>query len=662
MLLSLTCAGSLSNGPAISYEDLHKLAFVFGPQVSPDGSRVAYTFGRTNFDQDRRESRIEIYDVASKETHPLPVSRIAVHSPQWSPDGKWLAFCAFDSDMTMQVFASPSSGGDELQISHSKTGVETYSWSPDGKLIAYTAEEEPASGQGTERFNSSFEVGNDPFGSSSLEMPIRLWVVPSSGGAAVCLGKEGRPLQNMLPPATPTCAPEWSRDSKYVFVVSQHTPSYGDAWWTNRIERVTVADGKMTPVTNAPGFELSVAASPTDDRIVYWAQPNTKSEMNRLLVSDVGSGAGVPGKQGREISSAFDINAFLGLWMPDGRSFLTGGDIDDTVGLWTLDLSGKAHRLDLGDVVPSNSFGLDVSVSRTGAIAFAGSSATSPSELYYMATPESKPIAITHANDWLGQFQLGETRTLKWKTDEFEANGIVTLPPDFEATKRYPVVVLLHGGPQMSSHKGFGIENQFLAGQGFVVFEPNYRGSDNLGEKYMQAIWNDAGDGPGRDVMAGLKRLEQEPWIDSKRESLAGWSYGGFMTAWLMGHEHKWKCAMCGGAILDWSAMRALSDFGPMVDLGFRGKLWKDGLARDFAEQSPISYMNRMTTPTLILADTGDQRAPTAQSYVLYQGLRERGIPVKFVLYPVSSHFPSDPVLIIDILRRTVDWVEQWSK
>jgi dipeptidyl aminopeptidase/acylaminoacyl peptidase len=162
--------------------------------------------------------------------------------------------------------------------------------------------------------------------------------------------------------------------------------------------------------------------------------------------------------------------------------------------------------------------------------------------------------------------------------------------------------------------------------------------------------------------MAGLKRLEKESWIDPNKESLVGWSYGGFMTAWLMGHEHRWKSAVCGGAILNWTAMRALSDFGPMVDLGFRGKLWKDGLAKDFAEQSPITYVNRVKTPTLILADTGDQRAPTAQSYELYQSLRERGVPVKFVLYPVESHSPRDPIMIVDVLRRTVDWVERWSK
>jgi dipeptidyl aminopeptidase/acylaminoacyl peptidase len=658
-ILPLACAGlsvqTIRHEP-IGYEDLKKLAFVFDPQISPDGSSIAYTYGNADFDQDRRQSEIRVYDVEGKRTRTLSVRHIAPNSPRWSPDGKILAFCAFDAEMNDQVYLYPLASGDILQVTHSGTGVDTYSWSPDGATIAYTAEEDRPPRTGSDRFNRSFEVGDDPYGVSSSPAAMRLWVTPVSGGEARCLGKAGRPLQEMLPPASATCPPVWSQDGKYLFVVSQKSPSYGDAWWTNRIERVTLVNGEMTPVTNGSGFELSVAASPTEDKIVYWAQTNTKSQMNRLYLSDG------PGRPGRALSASFDVNEFLSVWMPDGRSILTGGNYEDTVGLWVLDLDGKAHRLDLGNAVPANSFGLEVSVSQSGAMAFAGSNPDSPSEIFYMASPDSKPVAITDANGWLADIPRGETRSIDWKSDGYRANGVITLPPAFDPKQRYPVVVELHGGPQDAAHRGFSIQSQFLAGKGFIVFEPNYRGSDNLGERYMQAIWNDAGNGPSRDVMAGLKQLERESWVDSSKESLSGWSYGGFMTAWLMGHESRWKCAVCGAAILDWSAMRSLSDFGPMVDLGFRGKLWKDGLAKEYAKQSPISYVDRMKTPTLILADSGDMRVPTAQSFELYQGLREEGVPVKFVLYPVNRHSPGDPVQIVDVLRRTVDWLNQWSK
>jgi dipeptidyl aminopeptidase/acylaminoacyl peptidase len=639
----------------LTLEDLRKEVFVAEPRLSPDGKSIAVMVIRHNFDEDRSETEIDLVDVSTGAIRTLTHDRRGASSPAWSPDGKQLAFGAVDGSGTPQVFAMPMNGGDPLQVTHAPTGVNSFSWSPGGQSLAYIADEEKPKLTGAAAHNKSFEVVNDPYRTAEAPTASRLWVVPATGGEARCLTKAARPLQSMLPPGAPPNTPNWSPDGKSIYVVTQLTPSYGDAMSTNRVERVSVADGKTTPITNAKGFELFVSANPANDSVAIWNVPDLKSQMNRLSI--VSAGNPTP-----QVVKDPDVNAFLAEWAPDGKSILTGGNHDDTVGLWQVDLNGKSRRIDPPDLVIANFFSLDLALGKTGAMVFTAATATSPSDLYYAPSPDAHPIRLTHFNDFLDSKALGESRVLRWKNDGFEENGIVTLPPSFDSKRKYPLVVFPHGGPEAASLRGFNEWDQVLAAKGYVVFEPNYRGSDNLGEKYMAGIWNDAGDGPGRDVMAGVKLLEKQGFVDPSKESVAGWSYGGYMAAWLIGHEHRWRCAITGAPVLDWSMMRTLGDAKDLITIGFRGALWKDHMAKDYAEQSPISYVDKMTTPTLIMADTGDQRVPTAQSYFLFHALKERGVETKFVLYPAAGHFPGDPVQGEDVIRRIADWLDQHNK
>jgi dipeptidyl aminopeptidase/acylaminoacyl peptidase len=663
MLWAVYVAGSLGlQKPNLTLEDLREEVYVGGARLSPDGQQIAFSVARKNMDEDKYDADVDVYDLRSHELRVLTRDREDAGSPEWSPDGKWLAFSAPDKESKPQVFAFPMDGGDALQITHSPTGVRSYSWSPDGSTVAFVAGEEPPKLEGIAKHNGSFEVGNDPYRTTSKPLALRLWVVPSSGGTARCLTDKGRSLQVVMPPGTPPNEPAWSYDGKYIYTITQDSPSYGDAWIGDRVERVAVADGTMEPVTGAKGFELYVSASPVADKVSYWKVVNVKSGMNRVFTNDVPSGAATPKSDGFNLTSKLDANMFLCAWMPDGKSLLTGSNWRDTVGVWNVGLDGTAHQVDMGGVIPANFFALDLSVGKQGQLVFGGSTADDPSEIFYMESLDSKPVQITHFNDWIKDKNLGAAFVLKWKNEGFEENGIVTLPPGFDPHKKYPLVVLPHGGPQAASLQGFNEWDQTLAADGFVIFEPNYRGSDNLGEKYMQAIWNDAGDGPGRDVFAGIKELEKKPWIDTTKESVAGWSYGGYMTSWLIGHDKRWKCAVDGAPVLDWSFMRALGDGQSGISLNFKGGLWKDGLAKDYAEQSPISYVDRIVTPTLIMADTGDQRVPTAQCFILYNALKERGVTTKFVLFPASGHYPSDPVQGEDVSRRMADWLQTYGK
>ena len=201
-----------------------------------------------------------------------------------------------------------------------------------------------------------------------------------------------------------------------------------------------------------------------------------------------------------------------------------------------------------------------------------------------------------------------------------------------------------------------------MAARGWVVFEPNYRGSDNLGNAYQAAIHNDAGDGPGRDVMAGLAALKSRGFVDDKRIAVSGWSYGGYMTTWLIGHFDGWKAAVAGAPVTDWVDQYNLADGNVQVRYIFGGSPWTGDYMKAYVAQSPITYAGRIKTPTLILSNTGDFRVIPTQAYKLFHALKDNGVVTRFFAYPIPGHNAADPVRARDTWRRWLEWLDGYLK
>ena len=287
---------------------------------------------------------------------------------------------------------------------------------------------------------------------------------------------------------------------------------------------------------------------------------------------------------------------------------------------------------------------LDVSIGPDGALAYVGSTPTRPAELYYRPSPTAASKRLTNLNPDIAALQLGSTEMIAWQFEGYAQNGVLTYPPGFDRTRKYPLVLLIHGGPRGASLLSFSANAQLMAAQGWVVFQPNYRGSDNFGNDYARAIRSDAGDGPGRDVMAGLAAVKQRGFVDESRIGVSGWSYGGYMTTWMIGHYGGWKAAVAGAAVTDRLDQYNLAD-GNGNSESSGGSPWVDPAVMErFRAQSPISYAAQMKTPTLIMSNTGDYRVPITQSYKLYHALKDHGVPTKFIAYPMGGHNANDPV------------------
>ncbi|MFY9572571.1 MAG: prolyl oligopeptidase family serine peptidase, partial [Blastocatellia bacterium] len=351
------------------------------------------------------------------------------------------------------------------------------------------------------------------------------------------------------------------------------------------------------------------------------------------------------------------------IWLPDGKSLLVGANDGTRVSLWLQPLDGPARKLDLAKLSPSSSFWVDVSVGKDGAIAFTATDPTRPAELYYMSASTALPKRLTNLNAEVAGLALGRTEVITWQLEGLTHNGIVTYPPDFSSGKKYPLVLVIHGGPTAASLETFAANAQLMAAKGWVVFQPNYRGSDQIGSVYQRAIINDAGAGPGRDVMAGIEALKQRGFIDTTRIAVSGWSYGGYMTSWLLGNYSGWRVAVAGAAVTDWLDQYNLGDANVRRGAAFGGSPWTDQKRMQaYIDQSPITYASKIRTPTLVMTNTQDFRVTPTQSFKLYHALKDNGVPTRFIAYPIYGHNAADPVRQRDVQRRWIEWIEQYFR
>ena len=654
-LLLLTLS-SLAFAERLSLEKMGDLVRLADPQISPDSKYIAAVVSRANFEENRYDAQLVLVDTATKAQRVLVRDRRGLSSPRWSPDGKRLAFLAqIDGKSQVLALTMEFGGGEAFPLTNAPKPVQQFAWSPDGARIAYVIEDEAAKVTGPERHNKSFEIGDNDFLVTTQPMPSHLWITETTVFKGKRLTSGSWTLPKSMPPSSPSSPVNWSPDGKSIIFVKVATPYTGDADQST-IQVIDVATGTMRALTGRPKGESQPVISPDGRWVSYWYPRDGNSKnVNEINVTPFTGG------EGRTVTGPLDRNVMRAIWTSDSKAMIVSSNDGTGVGVWLQPVDGPARRFDLGRVVPSAPFWLDASLAPDGTLAFTAATPTRPAELY-TAKVTGKPERLTDFNGSFEALELGKTESIQWiGADGFKQDGVITYPPGFEASKKYPLVLYIHGGPRSASKEAFG-RAQLFASRGWVVFEPNYRGSDNLGNAFQAAIWNDAGAGPGRDVMSGVEVLKKRGWVDETRMAPTGWSYGGYMTTWLLGnYPNVWRAAVAGAAVTSWMDQYNLGDANVRRGASIGGSPYTDAKRmQSAAEQSPIYYATQIKAPTLILSDTGDYRVPITQSYELYHALRDRGIATQFIGYPVYGHSPTDPVHSRDVDRRWIAWLEKY--
>jgi dipeptidyl aminopeptidase/acylaminoacyl peptidase len=630
----------------LSADDLTKIVRVSDPRISPDGKTIAFVVGRANLKEDRWDTEIDLVDVSTHTLRVMTHGRMGAGTPRWSPSGDQLGFLAQDADKKAQIFVLPLGGGDALQVTKSKTSVASFSWRPDGTQLAFAAADEEPEKKDEAKFEDWFEVGNNDVYQKSRLMPVHLWTIPASGGDAKRITSGAWSMPNHFPGSAPSLV--WTADGSSVIIERAETPLTGDSA-TARLELVNPATGAIKPLTGAAAEEGGPQLSPDGAKLLYTsARDGNHAYDSSVYVTAVTGGAG------KDAAHALDRSISGSEWMPDSKSLVVGATDHTRPTLWLQPLSGSATRLDLGALSPS----AQVNIAKDGGMAFTATTPDHPAELYYLAKIGDTPVQLTHLQTVTDGLELGKVETVHWKNDAFDESGVLTYPPGYAPGKKLAMVLYIHGGPKAASVESFSPSAQILAAQGWLVFEPNYRGSNSDGNAYEAAIIHDAGVGPGADVMAGVKALEARGIVDEKRIAVSGWSYGGYMTSWLIGnYPNAWVAAIAGAPVTDLTDEYSESDVGWLSQDIFGPDPYTGDNLKLYVAESPITYAHQMKAPTLILSDTGDYRVPPSQAYKLYHALKGNGVTVKFIAYPVVGHSPSDPIRARDVWREWTKWL-----
>lgn len=625
--------------------DLARVASIPSFAIAPDGKRVAYVVETAVLPRNTYVDRLRLVVRASlAETAPA-LEHTSYGGLAFSPDGTRLGYLADDARGTTQVFAYDPGSRRERALTAGTEDVAEFAWRPDGRAIAFLRRDEVKKPTGETAFHDGFEVSDGAYLVTAPARPMRLWTAPSGGGRAMRLTSGAWSVADTVP--------EWSPDGAAICYL--HAPNATRASQSRSFVECRDLAGRAHALTERRTHEDEPRVSPDGGSIAYLSERdgNPANATDAFVVRRDGTDL-------RDVTATLDRHVSALAWLPSGS--LVVKVYDRTAGpLYAIDRDGSARRLPLGPVV--NATGLAAAgIARDGTIAFTGTEAARPEELYLLPPHATAPIRLTGVNDVIAALRLGAVRRFAWDGPIGRLYGVLTFPPGYDSHRAYPLAMRIHGGPAETSLAAFEPFYQYAAARGYVVFAPNYRGSSDLGSAFERAIFDDASVGPGDDIISGVRALVAAGIVDKNRLGVSGWSYGGQMTSWMIAHYPDFTAAVTGAGVHDLVVDYAIADDIDADAAAFDGPPFAGSGLENWRAQSPITFVKSIRTPTLILGNVYDVRVPIVESYELFHALRDNGVPVRFVAYPSTGHLPQGPVRTADVYRRWLDWFDRYLK
>jgi len=665
---------------------------VWGAMISPDGRYVAYRMGETNWKDNEFASQIWLVNLATGANFQLTRGKKGPGAAEWSPDGKWLAFVVERESSAIeplsegkkeekeekkdgkkeegksegggkpaasQIWLISPEGGEAWQVTKSPTDVGDFEWSKDSKCIAFSAnpEETKASKDRNEKY-SDFQVYEKDYEQNQL------WLVDVSAA-----------LQNLLPVAAKQLTTDaslnvtsfsWSPDSTRIAFSATPNPMLAfrgdehiyllDLGKNNAVKKIVALPGPDgNPKFSPDGKQLAFSTALSQQYFYYANVHIAVVDVDAVLAKTAATPADV-----RDLTSKFDEDAEPVEWGPEGIYFMALQRTSSHA--FRLNpQSGEIQRITKPDTffMGGISFTKDFQTA-----AFTADDGTHLSELFVSSVTDFSPRKLTDMTAQVKDWILGTEEVVSWKSkDGAGIEGILYKPADYDPQKKYPLLVMIHGGPTGVSQPtlnagGYAYPVPIFLAKGALVLEPNYRGSAGYGAAFRALNVRNLGVGDMWDVMSGVDALIAKGIVDPKRLGSMGWSEGGYISAFLTTHTDRFKAISVGAGISDWMTYYVNTDITPFTPQYLHATPWND--PEIYAKTSPITTIKEAKTPTLIQQGSNDKRVPVPDSYELYRGLQDMGVASRFILYMGFGHGVNKPKSRRALLQSNLDWFNHY--
>lgn len=667
----------------IEAEDLYRIAYIEDVRVSPNGEWIAYV--QVTPDRVENSYQRDIWLAPTDGGEPLQLTRGGKDTqPRWAPDSARLAFTSARGDKP-QIFVIPvgAPGGEGRCLTSLPYGASSAAWSPDGTRIAFLgwvnveeraqedsgeSDDPPAdkfeAKQRKERREHEEEQRWDP--RPMARIPYRegtgyrddrtgqVYVIPAVEASADDDDAKPRRLTDI---DAEHAEPYWSADGQYVLTARTFDPERDEYWRWSTLYRIRVEDGDAERLTGEDFVDFGPLPSPDGAWIAYGRKPVERMSDALLRLTILPADGGDP----RDLTLEFDRTVVSYRWAGDGSALYFTADADGDREIYRVSPQGG----EIEKVVPGRMEVQSFDVGADGGIAFAATTPTAPPELFWQPRGADEPQQLTDANGaFLNDVIVQDTHEMWFNGPSgIELQGWYILPPDFEEGKQYPLAFNIHGGPHVMwgpSARSMWHEWQLHAAEGYVVFYMNPRGADGYGQVFLSDLHGAWGDVAFDDLMAGVDALLEKGFVDPGRMAVTGGSYGGYMTAWVVGHTDRFKAAVTQRGVYNLVSFYGTSDIPMLISNEYDVEPWED--PQLLWEHSPLAYAHQVTTPLLIIHSENDFRVPIEQGEQLFAFIRRStDTPVKMLRYPRDGHELSrsgEPRHRVSRLNEMLSWFE----
>jgi dipeptidyl aminopeptidase/acylaminoacyl peptidase len=650
LVLALPAYAQTAAKHVMTFDDMIKLHRISGAAISQDGKWVAYSVSTPDLEANRSVTNIWI--VSASGGDPIQVSQGGRDSsPSWSPDGKTLAFLSA-RDGNSQIYLLSMEGGEAKKLTQLSTGADLFHWSPDGKTIAFTSSVYPDCQDDPCNANRDQEKDKSKVKARIYDhLLYRHWDHWSEGKRShlfVEPADASSAARDLTPGAAYDVPPEersgpgdfnFSPDSKEICYTA--VTDKVEAISTNAdLFTVPVAGGESKRITTQPGFDGNPVYSPDGHYIAYHAQLTAAYESDRWRVMVYDRQAA----KSENLSESFDRSASDLAWSPDSKTIYLLAENETLQPIYSMEAhAGSTPKKVLDGFNAEFAFSADAKTLVT-----TRTSLMMPSEVFVSAGDGGGLKQLTHANDAiLAQVEMNEPEKFWFEGAEgTKVEAMLIRPPHFDPAQKYPMLELLHGGPQTmwSDAWGYRWNPQVFAGAGYVILMINRRGSTGYGQKFTDEITNDWGGKPYVDIMKGTDAaLARYPFIDKSRLAAAGGSYGGYMADWLATHTDRYKAIISHAGVYDKVSMYATEELW-FEEHDLQGTPW--GTPENYKKWAPSTYaadLEKYKTPTLVITGERDFRVPYTQSLELFNTLQRQGVPSELLVFPDEGHWILKP-------------------